>query len=64
VAQDVAAALEGLAKDTIMAVASVPRILEAQPLVVRTEPTPQEVRAETSTLIPIIRSSRLTLTCC
>ncbi len=41
--QDVAAALEGLAKDIVMAVASVPRMLEAQPLAVRTEAMPKEV---------------------
>ena len=41
--QDVAAALECLAKDVVMAVAFVPRVLEAQPLGVRTEPAPLQV---------------------
>ena len=44
--QDVAAALEGLAKDVVMAEAAVPRIVAAtQPPAVRTEPAPPEVRA-------------------
>ena len=48
--QDVAAALEDLAKDVVMAVASVPRILTAPPPAVRTEHAPQAVRSESSTI--------------